>query len=62
MQAACSLLINWPDSCLATAGFSNYGVNNVGHLFTPTSLGDSGWPCPDKNIQEQADEKVDEFL
>jgi acetyl esterase/lipase len=36
--------------------------DNVGHLFTPTSLGDNGWPHPDKNIQEQADEKADDFL
>lgn len=36
--------------------------NHVGHLFTPTSLGDDGWPRPDKNIQEKADEKADDFL
>jgi len=36
--------------------------DQVGHLFTPTSLGDNGWPRPDKKIQEQADEKAYEFL
>ncbi len=35
---------------------------HVGHLFTPTSLGDSGWPRPDPEVQRQADEKSDEFL
>lgn len=36
--------------------------DNVGHLFTPTYLGDKGWPRPDKEIQKQADVKADEFL
>lgn len=36
--------------------------DNVGHLFTPTSLGDSGWPQPDKEIQKQADARAEEFL
>ena len=35
---------------------------HVGHLFTPTSLGDSGWPRPDPEVQRKADEKSDAFL
>jgi acetyl esterase/lipase len=36
--------------------------DKVGHLFTPTYLGDNGWPKPDPEIQKQADKKSDEFL
>ena len=36
--------------------------DKVGHLFTPTYLGDNGWPQPDKEVQKQADERADEFL
>ena len=36
--------------------------DKVGHLFTPTYLGDNGWPRPDKEIQKQADLKADKFL
>jgi acetyl esterase len=34
----------------------------VGHLFTPDSLSDKGWPRPDKKIQSDALKKADEFL
>jgi acetyl esterase len=36
--------------------------DNVGHLFTPTSLGDNGWPRPDTEVQKQADLRAEEFL
>lgn len=36
--------------------------DNVGHLFTPTILGDRGWPRPDKEVQQQADKKAVDFL
>jgi acetyl esterase len=36
--------------------------DNVGHLFTPTWMGDDGWPKPDKEVQEQADLRAEEFL
>ena len=34
----------------------------VGHLFTPSSEPDDGWPNPDPKIQAKAFAKVDEFL
>jgi acetyl esterase len=36
--------------------------DKVGHLFTPTYLGDNGWPRPDKEVQKQTDLQADEFL
>lgn len=36
--------------------------DNVGHLFTPSYLDDTGQPQPDKEIQKQADTKAVEFL
>ncbi|MBM4172254.1 MAG: alpha/beta hydrolase [Ignavibacteria bacterium] len=36
--------------------------DNVGHLFTPSSEPDSGFPNPDKKIQSMTYEKADEFL
>jgi acetyl esterase/lipase len=36
--------------------------DNVGHLFTPSYLNDTGMPQPDKEIQKQADIKAFEFL
>ncbi len=36
--------------------------DNVGHLFTPSSEPDNGFPNPDKKIQTMAYEKADEFL
>jgi acetyl esterase len=34
----------------------------VGHLFTPDSIPDNGQPQPDKKIQADAQQKMDEFL
>jgi acetyl esterase/lipase len=34
----------------------------VGHLFTPSSEPDDGWPNPDKKISINAQNKMDEFL
>jgi acetyl esterase len=39
-----------------------YIYDKVGHLFTPTHLGDNGWPKPDPQVQEQANLKADDFL
>jgi acetyl esterase len=36
--------------------------DGVGHLFTPTALGDNGWPRPDKAVEQQADERTEAFL
>ncbi len=36
--------------------------DNVGHLFTPSSEPDDGFPNPDKKVQAMAYEKADEFL
>jgi len=36
--------------------------DDVGHLFTPTWLGDNGWPKPDTEVQRQADLRAVEFL
>ena len=36
--------------------------DNVGHLFTPSYLGDAGWPKPDMEISKKATKKADEFL
>lgn len=36
--------------------------DNVGHLFTPSSEPDDGFPNPDKKVQAKAYEKADEFL
>lgn len=36
--------------------------DGVGHLFTPSSEPDDGWPNPDPQIEEKAFGKVDEFL
>ncbi|MEJ2054434.1 MAG: dienelactone hydrolase family protein [Calditrichaceae bacterium] len=35
---------------------------NVGHMFTPSNLDDTGWPQPDKDVQKEAQEKKDAFL
>ena len=35
---------------------------NVGHLFTPSSEPDNGWPNPDPDIQAKASNKADDFL
>lgn len=36
--------------------------DNVGHLFTPSYLDDTGYPQPDHEIEKQADKKAVEFL
>jgi len=36
--------------------------DGVGHLFTPSSEPDDGWPNPDKEISLKAQKKMDEFL
>lgn len=36
--------------------------DGVGHLFTPSSEPDDGWPNPDPEIQAEAFAKADEFL
>lgn len=36
--------------------------DGVGHLFTPSSEPDDGWPNPDKKISLNAQKKMDEFL
>jgi acetyl esterase/lipase len=39
-----------------------YVYDNVGHLFTPASEPDNGWPNPDKEVQAAAFKKADLFL
>jgi len=34
----------------------------VGHLFTPSSEPDNGWPNPDKAVQSKANNQIDSFL
>lgn len=36
--------------------------NSVGHLFTPSTEPDDGWPNPDKETNRDAKKKIDEFL
>lgn len=36
--------------------------DEVGHLFTPNTMRDDGWPRPDPHIQQEAFEQADEFL
>ena len=36
--------------------------DGVGHLFTPSSEPDDGWPNPDGEVVEDADQKIDAFL
>ncbi len=36
--------------------------DNVGHLFTPSHLDDSGWPRPDKEVKRQANSEEEIFL
>ena len=35
---------------------------NVGHLFTPATEPDNGWPNPDKKVSKDAQQKMDDFL
>ena len=51
------------DKLIANGNYCEFRIyDNVGHLFTPTSLGDNGWPKPDPEIQKQADLKAEDFL
>lgn len=36
--------------------------DGVGHLFTPSSEPDDGWPNPDKKVRLDAEKKMDAFL
>ncbi len=36
--------------------------DGVGHLFTPSSEPDDGWPNPDKEVSLKAQNKMDDFL
>ncbi len=36
--------------------------DGVGHLFTPTTEPDDGWPNPDKEISAKAQNEIDKFL
>jgi acetyl esterase len=51
------------DKLIAKGNYCEIWIyDKVGHLFTPTYLGDNGWPRPDKDVQKQADLKTVEFL
>ncbi|MBL7113915.1 MAG: alpha/beta hydrolase [Bacteroidales bacterium] len=36
--------------------------DEVGHLFTPNTMRDDGWPVPDPHVQQEAFEQADIFL
>ncbi|MEM9687573.1 MAG: dienelactone hydrolase family protein [Bacteroidota bacterium] len=36
--------------------------DGVGHLFTPSTEPDDGWPNPDKEIRAKAQKEIDKFL
>lgn len=36
--------------------------DGVGHLFTPSTEPDDGWPNPDREVSQRAQKKMDEFL
>lgn len=36
--------------------------DGVGHLFTPSTEPDDGWPNPDKKVRNEAQKKMDNFL
>ena len=36
--------------------------DGVGHMFTPSTMRDDGWPQPDPNVQQEAYEQADNFL
>ena len=36
--------------------------DGVGHLFTPSSQPDNGWPNPDKEVSLKAQKEIDKFL
>jgi acetyl esterase len=51
------------DKLIANGNYCEFWIyDKVGHLFTPTYLGDNGWPKPDPEVQKQADSKADDFL
>lgn len=51
------------DKLIANGNYCEFWIyDKVGHLFTPTYLGDNGWPKPDQEVQKQADLKADDFL
>jgi len=36
--------------------------DDVGHLFTPSTESDSGWPNPDPEVRAKANQEIDAFL
>ena len=36
--------------------------DGVGHLFTPSTEPDDGWPNPDEKVRQDAQDKMDAFL
>lgn len=54
---------NFADRMVAAGNYCELIIyDGVGHLFTPSSEPDDGWPNPDPKIEEEAIGKVDEFL
>ena len=54
---------NFADKMIAAGNHCELIIyDGVGHLFTPSSQPDDGWPNPDPKIQAEAFAKVDEFL
>jgi acetyl esterase len=54
---------NFADRMVAAGNYCEFIIyDGVGHLFTPSSEPDDGWPNPDPQIEEKAFGKVDEFL
>ncbi len=39
-----------------------YVYDGVGHMFTPSTESDKGWPNPDQKIKEEAYSEIDNFL
>ncbi len=39
-----------------------YVYNDVGHMFTPSTESDKGWPNPDQKIKNEAYSEIDKFL
>ncbi|KUG25422.1 putative lipase/esterase [hydrocarbon metagenome] len=39
-----------------------YVYDGVGHMFTPSTKSDKGWPNPDQKIKEEAYNEIDNFL
>jgi hypothetical protein len=54
---------NFADRMVAAGNYCELIIyDGVGHLFTPSSEPDDGWPNPDPKIEEKAFGKVNEFL